>query len=139
MCRSPRLRPDPIECQIASETNLQRVPSSIRTVVLVVCLAAAFITTHIPLSSISLPSSGDKYLHFLGFTALGGAAYWSFNNRAGPRSTVFMFVGLVLYGAIDELTQPPFGRDCEFFDWLLDCGGGALGLALGRLVFRAHP
>lgn len=101
-------------------------------------LVAAFITTHLP------PKSGqafsplnDKLMHFLGFTLLGMLVVW---RRSGvPRPSAVWdllpgFVALALYGVLDEMTQPPFGRDCEFYDWLADCGGAAAGLWLGALV-----
>lgn len=79
----------------------------------------------------------DKLLHFIGFIPLGGLVVWRLGSRP-TRVTGWQllpgFFALLLYGVIDELTQPPFGRDCEFYDWLADCGGGAAGLALGALT-----
>jgi VanZ family protein len=57
---------------------------------------------------------------------------YPFRGAAGR--ILLAFVGLVLYAAIDELTQPAFGRDSELYDWLADSGGAALGLATAALI-----
>ena len=122
---------------IASENNLQRIPQGTRTFIFCGCLAAAFVTTHLPPSAASIPRVSDKPLHFLGFIIIGGLLAWR-NSAASDRKAWSKLppacAALALYAAIDELTQPPFGRDCEFYDWLADCGGGAAGLILGALV-----
>lgn len=122
---------------IASEFKLQRTPQGTRTLILAGCLAAAFVTTHLPASTETAPPIDDKLLHFLGFMLLGGLVSW--RNKRGLHGLAWSsippaYIALVVYAAIDELTQPPFGRDCEFYDWLADCGGGAAGLILGALV-----
>jgi hypothetical protein len=48
--------------------------------------------------------------------------------------TAFAFaLGLIVFGGIDELTQPWFDRSAEWLDWLADVAGIGLGLVLGKL------
>jgi VanZ family protein len=44
--------------------------------------------------------------------------------------------GVAVYAALDELTQPWTGRDSNFWDWIADMAGMALGLALFALIER---
>lgn len=101
-------------------------------------MIAAFITTHLsPKAGPTFPLVNDKLMHFLGFTVLGVLLVWrvgSHPRRQTMWSLLPLYSALILYGAVDELTQPPFGRDCELYDWLADCGGGAVGVALGALA-----
>jgi VanZ family protein len=46
-----------------------------------------------------------------------------------------MLAGLMLFGAVDEWTQPWFGRDLELGDWAADLCGAVTGLGAGLLVF----
>jgi hypothetical protein len=39
-------------------------------------------------------------------------------------------------GLLDELTQPLFGRDMEWYDWLADSAGGLCGAVLALLALR---
>ena len=40
-------------------------------------------------------------------------------------------LGIVMaYGAFDELTQPIFGRDCEFLDWVADSSAGVVAVSI---------
>lgn len=111
-----------------------------RTLLWAGCILAAFITTHMPPpAKLAHPLINDKLLHFLGFMLIGVLTVWRMGNdprRFAPRALLLWFLVLVAYGAIDETTQPFFNRDCEFFDWVADCGGGAFGMVLGVLCLR---
>ncbi len=67
----------------------------------------------------------DKVLHYLGYGALAGAWYLSALVWKPKWRWIWLAV-LILgmsYGALDEITQPPFGRTCDFYDWLADLAG----------------
>ncbi|HKQ47021.1 MAG TPA: VanZ family protein [Phycisphaerae bacterium] len=90
-----------------------------------------------PAAGPDIPLVDDKVLHFLGFTVLGALLVWRLGRhprRPTVRNLLPWYLALILYGAFDEITQPPFGRDCEFLDWLADCCGAAVGVALGAMA-----
>jgi len=71
----------------------------------------------------------DKTLHFVAYGLLGGLVTTTLlaAGRYRRRSLAVWFSGLLVFAALDELTQPPFGRHAEPLDWLYD----AIGLAVG--------
>lgn len=115
----------------------RRISRTARTVVWCVTLVLAFTATHIPPPSKPIPLVlRDKTLHVLGFTVLGFLTLWRLSaqpNRLAGTTIVVWFVGLLAYGAFDELTQPITGRSCEFGDWLADSAGAAIGFILALI------
>ena len=86
----------------------------------------------------------DKTLHVMAYTVLAGlvgltlvaAGRWT--GAAIVRATV----GLAIFGALDEITQPLpwFRRAADPLDWVFDVGGIALGLtavALAVAIWRS--
>ena len=115
----------------------------------------AFVVTHVPPF---LPDADDdepepligldKVVHFLGYA---GLAFVLMNALVRPadaaaqaadaerptirsfrRGVVITILCCAVYGALDELTQPPFGRTADPMDYVADL----LGLAAGLLAFR---
>jgi len=85
----------------------------------------------------------DKVLHFLAYAGLGVLAAASASARGGwngPRVTLMALV-LAVFAALDEVTQPWFGRAVEGFDWLADIAGLAVGIGVVVLFMsrRAAP
>ena len=72
---------------------------------------------------------GDKTLHLIAYTLLGGAVAAAVASRGGWnwRSAAAVFVALALFAAADEITQPLFGRFADILDWAYD----ELGLVAG--------
>ena len=72
---------------------------------------------------------GDKTLHLIAYTLLGGAVAAAVASRGGWnwRSAATVFVALALFAAADEITQPLFGRFADILDWAYD----ELGLVAG--------
>jgi VanZ family protein len=78
----------------------------------------------------------DKTLHFLAYGTLAvlaattcvAAARWS------GRSIAWLALGMAAFGAVDEITQPLFGRSAEPLDWVYDCIGSVAGLLLVAVV-----
>jgi len=83
----------------------------------------------------------DKARHYLGYGALAGAwylSYWIWRPATRWIWLIVLITGAA-YGALDEITQPPFGRTCDFFDWLADMGGtltAVIGMSAIAFVVR---
>ena len=75
----------------------------------------------------------DKTLHFLAYGLLGlcVAATLVAAGRCDRRSLTFVLLGLVVFAALDEVTQPAFGRNAELLDWVYDIVGLAVGIEEG--------
>ena len=114
--------------------------SRIRTLVQVVLagyLMILLISTHLPPSSPllpNLPNNTDKLCHFTAYATLAVLLASTWQLSAGERKARHLFliwVVVAVFGALDEITQPPFHRDCDFWDWTAD----AIGAATGLLIF----
>lgn len=73
----------------------------------------------------------DKTLHFLAYGALAGIVGGAVAARGGWafRAAASVFVLLALFAAVDEATQPLFGRFADTVDWSYDGIGMLVGLA----------
>jgi VanZ family protein len=84
----------------------------------------------------STPDYLDKLVHFGLYATLAGLIFAVLTARRLPRGASlarrFLLVVLiaVVYGAIDEVTQPWTGRDCDVFDWMSDACGTVAGASL---------
>jgi VanZ family protein len=100
----------------------------VRVVLWVLCAAywvALFTLTHLPRVPVIGPPVQDKVAHLLAYGVLAGVLYlttWASGSGA-KRAAYFVIAVTVLYGAMDELTQPLVGRSCEWYDWLADAAG----------------
>ncbi len=115
-------------------------------VALVGYVAVLFIGTHLPPNSHLLPRSiehFDKVCHFTGYAILAGLIATTCQMAAGNlalRHLCWIWAGIAIVGAIDEITQIPVGRDCDIWDWTADVLGAATGIlvfVLLRKAFRA--
>jgi len=100
-------------------------------IALVVYWIVMFTGTHYPRPPhFLLPlQHSDKVLHFVGFAGLAFLFAVVLRHR-WSWAMGFWIAGLVsVYGALDELTQPWVGRDCELLDWVADVLGTIGGLA----------
>jgi VanZ family protein len=81
----------------------------------------------------SMPTNFDKVLHFSAYAGLAFllsiSVFWSRKVRWWHFVTVF--IAVAAFGATDELTQPPFGRTADWYDWYSDLGGAFVGVLLG--------
>jgi VanZ family protein len=99
-----------------------------------------FTGTHWPHVSLEhYPQNFDKVLHFTGYAGFGFLiALWvTVRRRFGLRQFATGFAVIFLYAIFDEVTQPYFGRDCEFLDMVADWIGGTCGMAIFLLAFAA--
>ena len=99
------------------------------------------ISTHIPeIPGDFDPGIGDKLEHKIayGLLGLGLAIVWhGWHGRPGWKVAALLFGAAAAYGAVDELTQPLFGRECDLYDWFADLQGSLAGLAAGICVLWA--
>ena len=99
----------------------------------------ACVLTHLPPGEVPDFHTSDTYLHTVGF---GGLASWflltlvSFRTRTLPRMLLVIAV-MAAYAALDENTQPFFGRSCELRDWVNDMIGTTIAVALWEIAFWA--
>jgi VanZ family protein len=95
---------------------------------------ALFIVTHIPIERLALHrGSADKFAHVGAFAVLSMllACTWRLSTgRLHLRQLVWVWLIVVLYGAIEETTQPMVNRVASSFDWLADAVGATLGLTV---------
>lgn len=110
---------------------------------LVACLLAIywialFAGTHYPDAPQVGSDSSDKWMHALAFGGLSVLLAATIALRRPLARVHYLQVVLVLaiYGAFDELTQPPFGRHCELSDWISDMIGVFIGLTVVMAVSR---
>lgn len=92
--------------------------------------------THVPRLPGASASVNDKLAHIIGYAGLAGGVYlllWV--SFPGLKRLHLIVLAIVLvYGALDEWTQPIFHRDCDFRDWLADAAGAILAVTVMRLV-----
>ena len=105
---------------------------------LVLYWLALFVGTHVPRGPHELlpKNVSDKLLHL---TAYGGLAFliclnWSLRRPLGWRQGAIVLALLAGFGALDEVTQIPVGRDCDLFDWTADVTGATAGVGLFLLA-----
>lgn len=81
----------------------------------------------------------DKTLHVAAYAVLGllASATLAAWRRWTLRDVVALAVGLVLFGAVDEATQPLFGRFADVADWLADCRGILAGTVTVAAILAA--
>lgn len=100
---------------------------------LIVYWGICFALTHVPgpqVPQASIPHL-DKVIHFGMYLLL--SILFSLNF---PKMGMKSFLVLVLYAAIDELTQPYFQRDAEIWDGLADSAGILLGIFIAPKIGR---
>src|SRR4051794_18114634 len=95
---------------------------------------ALLAATHLPPSSTLLPSEVqnlDKVFHFTAYSILAGLLATAWQLSSGiltARHLRWVWCGVAIFGALDELTQIAFDRDCSIWDWSADVAGAACGL-----------
>ena len=107
------------------------------------------VLTHMPLKDTRLEPSlfrvphFDKIVHgttYAVLAALLSQTVATFRSRRAPvaegswRPAIAVGICLAVYGALDELTQPAFGRYCDVWDFAVDLVGVAVGIVAQRWV-----
>jgi VanZ family protein len=84
----------------------------------------------------------DKSLHVMAYFVLGllSSATLAAWRRWTLGDVVALAVGLLVFGAADEATQPLFGRFADVADWFADCRGVLAGiLAVAAILAASAP
>lgn len=125
---------------MAPPPDQQKIGPRLRTTVWLICLMGAFAATHSPPPAKPAPMIfNDKFLHFMGFCALGIVTVW---RASGRRSTFTLssfarwLAFLCVYGAFDEASQRFVGRDSELGDWIANALGALTGMVICVLCLR---
>lgn len=84
------------------------------------------------------PVRSDKTLHFIAYGVLGtlAASTLAAADRWHWRSLLAVTLVLLVFAALDEATQPLFGRYADPRDWCYDVVGLGLGLLCVGLTRR---
>jgi hypothetical protein len=118
------------------------------TIALVGYWLVMFGGTHWPnLSLAAYPENADKALHLTGYAGFGFLLALWFSVRGAKQGTrplgpaflplkeyAWIFAVIVGYSIFDEVSQPPFGRTCDFWDAAADWAGGLIGLGIFTVV-----
>jgi len=96
---------------------------------------AMVVGTHVPPRFHAVQEElSDKVIHFFAYAGLAWllAMAWQMSvGRLNFRHLLWAWMAILVVAIVDEVTQPPFGRDASVWDWLAD----ALGSATGLFVF----
>jgi len=90
--------------------------------------ALLFTATHIPPNHMPHVKASDKLEHFGAYMVLSfliGATIWVMRPARRRLIPLVVVAAAAAYGAFDEVSQIPVGRDCELNDWFADVGGAA--------------
>jgi VanZ family protein len=95
--------------------------------------------THWPRLHLPEVPGKDKTLHVLAYAALAALVLNVAVRRPAGWSRAAIAVGTIgligICGALDEWTQPYFGRSCELLDWIADISG-AVAMSAGYLIVK---
>jgi VanZ family protein len=133
-----------------SEPSVRPLTTRLRPLILVGTAAywlLMLVLTHLPEIPKEYDSGlGDKSEHLIGYMLLSVGLGLCLSVCRGPLGwrQLAMIIGIVgIYGAFDECTQPLFGRNCDWYDWLADLRGCLMGvlavLGIDQLCRRWRP
>jgi VanZ family protein len=125
-------------------------PAPYRTqwrVVAALYTAVLLVGSHLPGEALPLEAlaefSGiqviDKPLHVGGYLVLGLLVFGPCGFGRGWPAAAWWLAGLAVFAALDELTQPWFGRYLDVNDWLADVAGFVAAWLLVRLWLVMRP
>ncbi|HEX4070088.1 MAG TPA: VanZ family protein [Planctomycetaceae bacterium] len=142
--------PDESELANASKRVIANRLYTLATAVLACYWLAMFTGTHWPNFSLErYPQNTDKLLHFSAYAGLSflialrlackrarAAGELLRLPSLAARDALWIMAVIVGYSVFDEVTQPYFGRTCDFFDALADWIGGSFGLGVFAVIRR---
>lgn len=96
----------------------------------------AAIGTHIPAERIPETGYSDKGMHLLGYAILGSSFLLAMWSRGLPRKKrIFrVIIILLIYAALDEITQPLVNRHASILDWIADASGVGIAVLVDLLI-----
>jgi VanZ family protein len=95
------------------------------------------VATHLP--KVPQPMElevSDKWQHYVAYCGLAFLMTFWLAARRAPSwfALLCVLAAAMAYGALDEVTQPLFGRDAELLDFRADTLGAASGIMLYLLA-----
>jgi VanZ family protein len=110
-----------------------------RIVLLVGYWVALVVATHLPPRDVPNTGINDKLQHFAAYAILATLLVLTTRTRT-MKGVIIAIAICLIYGALDEWTQPLVGRDCELLDWLADAIGAIVGAVVmfGASRVAAH-
>jgi VanZ family protein len=125
---------------MSSDTPQKSNDGKIWRVLLTGYWLAIVVATHVPPNFPGLPGDRiDKLVHVAAFAGLAWLLAMAWEQSSGKltaRHLGFAWLVVVLFAAIDEVTQPLVGRLASRSDWLADALGAATGLFVFTLTRR---
>ncbi len=130
----PTVTADPPILQFPARPPIRRrIPWRRLLVAALVVYWGALVTgTHIPHPPRVTEADGfDKWMHLGAYLGLGVllSAVCVTRRPASLQLAIRIVVVIAVAGALDEITQPLVGRDCELWDWCADLVGGLMATA----------
>jgi VanZ family protein len=119
-----------------------RWPARLATLATAGYVGVLLFATHYPRPQEFLGSNppSDKTLHFIAYGLLGllAGTTLALAGRWSLRNALWLAAALALFAAFDEATQPLpwFRRAADPLDWVFDCLGIAVGLAVVAVAVR---
>jgi VanZ family protein len=114
----------------------------ISLVALGVYWCALFAATHVPVVPTVPLAPSDKLLHAASYAVLAllAAFAWSLHRPASAGGLLTVLAVVLLYGALDEISQLVVGRQADAADWIADAAGATTGLAVFTIArAMVHP
>jgi VanZ family protein len=116
-------------------------PRKLAAAILILYWIALVAGTHVPQPPVLIfpRALTDKWLHMMAYAGLAFllSLNWALWRPWGWWHSVAILGALAAFGALDEITQIPVGRDCDPIDWVADVIGSAAGLAIFLVVRTA--
>lgn len=118
-------------------TSLKSIKDRAPMLVLAAYWLALVIGTHLPADQVPYGFSAiDKSVHFVAYAGLTILlAFTIYRMRPVKHWEIYLFIGLSLFGALDEYTQGFVGRMPDVLDWIADIFG--IGIGLASFLFAA--
>jgi VanZ family protein len=103
-----------------------------RTLLILTTIYAITLVTVTHLPPAHLPATGvsDKVEHVTGYGLLATLVATTVMLHTRRVPVVMLVLSLAAFGAIDEVTQPIFGRTADVWDWAADLTGIVLATAI---------
>jgi VanZ family protein len=109
-------------------------PRKLAAAILIVYWIALVAGTHVPHPpQLIFPRAiTDKWLHLMAYAGLAFllSLNWAMRRPWAWWHALALLGALAAFGAADEITQIPVGRDCDPIDWVADMVGATAGLAI---------
>jgi len=120
-------------------SNPSPLPYRRRRYLVIACAivwTAAFVVTHTPSEHLPRLHAKDVTLHLIGYFIIASLFLVTLYARGTSRHrrAALVFLIMLTYGALDEITQPLVNRSAAFFDWVADGIGTIAAILVCELL-----